>query len=100
AGPRPDGADRGRGRRLAARRGRAARGGGGGRPARAPRDGARGAATRGGGARPRGGAMIVTWLAAGAAAAADGHVDVLAGMRTAPDAALEQPAEWEPEFEP
>jgi hypothetical protein len=44
--------------------------------------------------------MIGAWVAGSVASAAEGHVDVLGGMRTAPDAALEQPAEWEPEFEP
>lgn len=39
-------------------------------------------------------------LLAAAALAGEGHVDVLAGVRTAPDAALEQPSEWEYEVEP
>lgn len=40
------------------------------------------------------------WLAAGVASAADGELEALVGARTAPDAALEQPSEWEPEVEP
>lgn len=41
---------------------------------------------------------MIVWT--GAALAAEGRLDVIAGVRTAPDAALEQPAEWQPEFEP
>jgi hypothetical protein len=44
--------------------------------------------------------MIAAFVWTGAAPAAEGHVDVLAGGRTAPEAALEQPVEWEPEIEP
>src|SRR5262249_4197486 len=31
---------------------------------------------------------------------ADGHLDAIVGTRTEPDAALEQPTEWDPELEP
>jgi hypothetical protein len=41
---------------------------------------------------------MIGWV--GAAWAADGHLDALVGSRTEPDAALEQPTEWEPEVEP
>lgn len=41
---------------------------------------------------------MIQWCAQ--ALAGEGAVAVLAGVRTAPDAALEQPSEWEPEIEP
>jgi len=44
--------------------------------------------------------MIAAWVWSSGATAAEGHLDVLAGGRTAPDAALEQPSEWEPTIEP
>ncbi len=44
--------------------------------------------------------MIAAWIWSGGATAAEGHLDLFAGGRTAPDAALEQPSEWEPEIEP
>lgn len=44
--------------------------------------------------------MIGAWLAVGAAAG-EGAAELLAGVRTAPDAAIEQPSEWVPgEVEP
>jgi hypothetical protein len=43
---------------------------------------------------------MTLWALIVRAQAADAHLDAITGVRTAPDAALEHPVEWQPEFEP